>query len=138
MRQFFQRRIRRDAVQMDNTVREVWPKFNPNAEVGMGGTGDPPVPSGHWPDGTGRTLALETDVRKSSGAVPVPSGGSPLGTGQWPVLPTEMATATSEFGLNRIHAVEIKFSCGLVGENGVVFQRVDPFRPQNFSSSRWK
>ena len=54
-----------------------------------------------WPDGTGRTLALETDAWRSSRAFPIPSGGSPLGTGQWPVLPTGMATATSEFGLNR-------------------------------------
>ena len=30
--------------------------FNPNSEVGLGSTGDPPVPDGHWPDGTGRTL----------------------------------------------------------------------------------
>src|ERR1039457_520415 len=74
--------------------------LNPNSEIGMGSTGDPPVPSGHWPDGRDRTLALKTDVRKSSGAFPVPSGGAPLGTGQWPVLPVEMATATSEFGFN--------------------------------------
>ena len=40
--------------------------FNPNSEVGMGSTGDPPVPSGHWPDGTRPTLELERDVRKSS------------------------------------------------------------------------
>ena len=67
----------------------------------MGSTGDPPVPSGHWPNGTGRRLALVTDARKSSGAVRIPSGGSPLGTGQWPVLPEGLATAISEFGLNR-------------------------------------
>ena len=72
--------------------------LNPNAEVRAGGTGDPPVPSGHWPDGTGRTLAMKTGVWKSSGAFAVPGGGSPPGTGQWPVLPTERATAASEFG----------------------------------------
>jgi|ERR1019366_7256925 hypothetical protein len=72
--------------------------FNPNSEMGMGGTGDPPVPSGHWPDGRDRTLALKTDARKSSSAFLVPSGGSPLGTGQWPVLPAEMAAAVSESG----------------------------------------
>jgi len=32
--------------------------FSPNSEAGMGGTGDPPVPSGHWPDGTGRSFVL--------------------------------------------------------------------------------
>ncbi len=79
-----------------------WRQLNLNSEVGMGSTGDPPVPSGHWPDGTGRTSALETGVRKSSDAFPVPSGGSPLGTGQWPVLPTEMVTVASEFGLKAI------------------------------------
>ena len=73
-------------------------KLSLNSQVGMGGTGKPPVPSGHWPDGTGRMLVLPTDVRKSSCALPVPSGGSPLGTGQWPVLPSGMTAATSEFG----------------------------------------
>ncbi len=62
--------------------------LNPNSEAGMGGTGDPPVPSGHWPDGMRRTSALETNARKGSTVFSIPSGGSPLGTGQWPVLPT--------------------------------------------------
>ena len=31
-------------------------------EMETGSTGDPPVPSGHWPDGTGGTLAVETDA----------------------------------------------------------------------------
>ena len=88
------------------TSREVCPAspfgINPNSEIGMGSTGDSPVPSGHWPDGTGRTLAPETDVEKSSGAFPIPSGGSPLGTGQWPVLPAGMATAISEFGIKTV------------------------------------
>ncbi len=59
--------------------------------IPVGSTGDSPVPSGHWPDGTERAFAVETDVRKHSGALPVPSGGSPLGTGQWPVLPTGLS-----------------------------------------------
>ena len=40
--------------------------FNLKSEVGVGGMGDPPVPSGHWPDGSegawtrlGRTKAVE-------------------------------------------------------------------------------
>jgi hypothetical protein len=73
-------------------------EFNPNSEVEVGGTGDSPVPSGHWPDGTGKTFALAGDVRKILSAFPIPGGGSPPGTGQWHVLPTKMATATSEFG----------------------------------------
>ena len=44
--------------------------FNPNSEIGMGGTGDPPVPSGHWPDGRDRTLALKTEAWKIPGAFP--------------------------------------------------------------------
>jgi hypothetical protein len=58
-----------------------------------------PVPSGHWPDGTERTLGMKTARRKSSGALPVPSGESPLGTGQWPVPPTGATASTSESGL---------------------------------------
>ena len=76
--------------------------INPNSEIRIGSTGDPPVPSGHWPDGRDRTLALNTEARKIPGAFPVPSGGSPLGTGQWPVLPTKMATATSESGIKNL------------------------------------
>ena len=35
----------------------------------MGGTGNLPVPLGHWPNGTERRLAMETAVRKSSDAL---------------------------------------------------------------------
>jgi hypothetical protein len=72
--------------------------LSPNSGVGMGGTGDPPVPSGHWPDGTGGRLALETDARKVQ-ALPIPSGGSPLGTAGSAVLPNGVGIATSKFGL---------------------------------------
>lgn len=79
-------------------------RLNPNSETGMGGTGDPPVPSGHRPDGTGATLALNTEARNSAGTAPVPSGGSPPGTGQWPGLPSTIAKAASEFGFNQAEA----------------------------------
>ena len=72
--------------------------MNPNSEVAVGGSGDPPVPSGHWPDGTGRPLVAEIGAGNSSTVFPIPSGESLLGTGQWPVLPAGMATAISEFG----------------------------------------
>ena len=52
-------------------------------EIEMGSTGDPPVPSGHWPDGIAKVLML----KKSTQNLSIPSGGSPLGTGQWPVPP---------------------------------------------------
>ncbi len=54
--------------------------FQPDFRSWNGCTGDRPVPSGHWPDGTGRTLELATDPRKSSRSGAFPSGGSPLGT----------------------------------------------------------
>ena len=44
--------------------------FNPNSEVGMGSTGDPPVPSGHWPDGTREDVGTETGSRKSADGFP--------------------------------------------------------------------
>src|SRR4051812_21317825 len=59
----------------------------PHSKTGMGSTGDPPVPSGHWPEGTPATLRLEINDRKYSRTVRVPSGESPLGTGGSPVLP---------------------------------------------------
>jgi len=64
----------------------------------MGSTGDPPVPSGHWPDGMEETLVLENDVQKSSCISPVPGGESPLGTGVSPVLPGGFAATTWECG----------------------------------------
>ncbi len=75
--------------------------FDLETPVAMGSTGDPPVPSGHWPDGTGKRLAPATGARKSTDAFPIPSGGSPLGTGQWPVLPGRGACSpTSAFRFN--------------------------------------
>src|ERR1019366_9279926 len=61
--------------------------FNPNSEVGLGSTGDPPVPDGHWPDGTGRTLIPATAAQNRSHAFPIPSGGSPPGPGHAAVPP---------------------------------------------------
>src|ERR1017187_10655581 len=80
--------------------------LSPNSEIGIGSTGDPPVPSGHWPDGRDRTLALKTEARKIPGAFPVPSGGSPLGTGQWPVLPRDG---------RRCFGIRVKINLGIFG-----------------------
>jgi len=74
--------------------------MNPNSEIEMGGTGNLPVPLGHWPDGTERTLAMQTAVLKSPVTSPIPSVESPLGTGHWPVPPALMTAATSKFRLN--------------------------------------
>ena len=40
-----------------NVVEEV----APTAVAGVGSTGDPPVPYGHWPDGMGRMPAIAMD-----------------------------------------------------------------------------
>jgi hypothetical protein len=61
--------------------------FNRVKKFGTGSTGDPPVPSGHWPDGTGSARVWKTSARKNANASTFPSGESPLGTGQWPVPP---------------------------------------------------
>jgi hypothetical protein len=99
----------------------------------MGSTGDPPVPSGHWPDGRDRTLALKTEARKIPGAFPVPSGGSPLGTGRWPVLPTKMAAATFNEGARR-DALPY-FVGGFAANEG---QRVSPVRAKGNSRRHQK
>jgi hypothetical protein len=44
--------------------------FTPNSEIEMGSTGDPPVPSGHWPDGTERRFLPETTAHKGSRGLP--------------------------------------------------------------------
>ena len=52
----------------------------------LGSTGDPPVPSGDPPDGTGVTVrANEGLFTRQASAVPV--GGSPTGAGESPALP---------------------------------------------------
>ena len=62
----------------------------------MGGTGDPPVPSGDSPLGMGgRNKLFRTRTFLGTPAV-IPSGQWPDGTGQWPVPPA----LTSAFGLN--------------------------------------
>jgi len=46
------------SVRHDLKARRDSRAFNQNSQVGSGSTGDPPVPSGHWPDGTEETLVL--------------------------------------------------------------------------------
>jgi len=82
------------AVDLDPTTNG----FNPNPKMEAGSTGDPLVPSGHWPDGTESRLRAPASVWKSAAAVAVPGGGSPPGTGQWPVPPILTANPASKFG----------------------------------------
>lgn len=65
--------------------------MNASSKVELGSTGDPPVSSGHWPDGMEGAFALA--MGKSSSISSVSSGKLPLGTGQWPVLPKQVAVA---------------------------------------------
>ena len=60
--------------------------LNPNSEIGLGSTGDQPVPSGHWPDGTGSGTFC-SNVQNCSTRPSLPRGWSPRGTGRLPVLP---------------------------------------------------
>ena len=60
----------------------------------MGGTGDPPVPSGDSPLGTGGMRKQIANFEKEK-ALPIPSGQWPDGTGESPVLPK----AGEKFGL---------------------------------------
>ncbi len=46
-------------------VDQWMPIIDLNFEILMGGTGDPPVPDGHWPDGTGRTLMSKTGAQNN-------------------------------------------------------------------------
>jgi len=53
----------------------------------MGSTGDPPVPSGDPPDGTGRASQTKPDSAFATRAVSLPVGGSPTGAGGSPAPP---------------------------------------------------
>jgi hypothetical protein len=52
-----------------------------------GGTGDPPVPSGDSPDGTGATIRANGDRLFAKLLAAVPVGGSPTGAGGSPAPP---------------------------------------------------
>ena len=52
-----------------------------------GSTGDPPVPSGDSPDGTGATVRENEDGLFATWRPPVPVGESPTGAGESPALP---------------------------------------------------
>jgi serine/threonine protein kinase len=53
----------------------------------MGSTGDPPVPSGDPPDGTGIASQSEPDADFAAAAVSIPVGESPTGAGESPAPP---------------------------------------------------
>src|SRR6266496_732507 len=52
-----------------------------------GSTGDPPVPSGDSPDGTGTTIRGNEDGLFETWITAVPVGGSPTEAGESPALP---------------------------------------------------
>src|SRR5437867_9463150 len=53
----------------------------------VGSTGDPPVPSGDSPDGTGATVRANGHGRFATLLAAVPVGGSPTGAGGSPAPP---------------------------------------------------
>src|SRR6266498_608300 len=53
----------------------------------LGSTGDPPVPSGDPPDGTGVTVRANEAGLFTRQASAIPVGGSPTGAGESPALP---------------------------------------------------
>lgn len=58
----------------------------------LGGTGDPPVPSGNLPDGTGAVPDESQSAASESTLPPIPPGGSPSGTGESPAPPESSST----------------------------------------------
>jgi len=50
--------------------------FNPDSEIGKGGTGDPPVPSGHRPDETATRAA--TPESYNCRRLPFPTAAIPM------------------------------------------------------------
>jgi len=82
-----------------STAKKAKP-LNANSEVATakasGSTGDPPVPGGDSPPGTGETHELFCTSFSRTSVASVPSGQWPDGTGGSPVLPVP----TSEFRLN--------------------------------------
>ena len=53
----------------------------------LGGTGDPPVPSGDSPAGTETAVRSNGDGLFTSVLSAIPVGGSPTGAGESPALP---------------------------------------------------
>ena len=56
-------------------------------ETEPGGTGNLPVPPGHWPGGMGGGIELNKSLREDSHRLSIPRGESPRGPGRWPVRP---------------------------------------------------
>jgi hypothetical protein len=78
--------------------RSVLGKFlQPELRSEPGDTGNFPVPSGHWPDGTGVQVEINPSGKEGAERPSVPRGESPRGTGESPVPALE---STSEFGFN--------------------------------------
>src|SRR5216117_1419143 len=66
-----------------------------------GSTGDPPVPSGDAPDGTGATVRANGHGLFATLLAAVPVGGSPIGTGGSPAPPI-FKTGSCAIGLHRV------------------------------------
>src|SRR5713101_4347029 len=63
-----------------------------------GSTGDPPVPSGDLPDGTGATVRANGQGLFATLPAAVPVGGSPTGAGGSPAPPIFKTGSKNNFG----------------------------------------
>jgi hypothetical protein len=64
--------------------------------LSLGGTGDPPVPSGDSPDGSGAASLSQKMVSPATAPPPVPVGGSPTGAGGSPAPPILQTGSSDE------------------------------------------
>ena len=78
------------SVQASLRDAQPFPTIIPWAEYlfSVGSTGDPPVPSGDPPDGTGRGIERKGTVFSQPHITAIPPGGSPGGAGGSPAPPT--------------------------------------------------
>src|SRR6266498_3995474 len=75
----------------------------------LGSTGDPPVPSGDPPDGTGATMRANEAGLFTGQASAIPVGGSPTGAGESAALPI---FKTRSHGLGSAHPKRCARSVG--------------------------
>jgi glycosyltransferase involved in cell wall biosynthesis len=83
----------------------------------LGSTGDPPVPSGHWPDGMESDDHLRRGRNLFSTPSSIPLGESPSGTGESPVPPpkivrTEVVPNGREISFRHVAKEPLIFSSG--------------------------
>ena len=74
--------------------------INPESEVGVGGTGDSPVLSGHWPDGREQSLTCLRSHKKSRALFSFRAAGRRAEQASRLCYPVRFDAATLEFRPN--------------------------------------